>query len=173
MFHVPAQILEDLLLTLLDFEQDRLRHSNVVPLRMDLVAVSLWEVKWQAALLGSLGLLAIVLAAIGVAGVMAYAVSQRTREIGIRMALGAQPGDVQWMVLAQGLRITGIGIVAGLLVSAASVRLLRNYLYGLSPFDPTAFAAASLLWLAIAILASWYPARRASRVDPMTALKYE
>src|ERR1017187_7583187 len=127
----------------------------------------------QAALLGSLGLLAIVLAAIGVAGVMAYAVSQRTREIGIRMALGAQPGDVQWMVLAQGLRITGIGIVAGLLVSAASVRLLRNYLYGLSPFDPTAFAAASLLWLAIAILASWYPARRASRVDPMTALNYE
>jgi ABC-type antimicrobial peptide transport system permease subunit len=77
------------------------------------------------------------------------------------------------MVLAQGLRITGIGIVAGLLVSAASVRQLRNYLYGLSPFDPTAFAAASLLWLVIAILASWYPARRASRVDPMTALKYE
>ena len=150
----------------------RLRIGEIQTLE-DAVAVSLWEVKWQAALLGSLGLLAIVLAAIGVAGVMAYAVSQRTREIGIRMALGAQPGDVQWMVLAQGLRITGIGIVAGLLVSAASVRLLRNYLYGLSPFDPTAFAAASLLWLAIAILASWYPARRASRVDPMTALKYE
>ena len=150
----------------------RLRIGEIQTLE-DAVAVSLWEVKWQAALLGSLGLLAIVLAAIGVAGVMAYAVSQRTREIGIRMALGAQPGDVQWMVLAQGLRITGIGIVAGLLVSAASVRLLRNYLYGLSPFDPTAFAAASLLWLAIAILASWYPARRASRVDPMTALNYE
>jgi putative ABC transport system permease protein len=150
----------------------RLRIGEIQTLE-DAVAISLWEVKWQAALLGSLGLLAIILAAIGLAGVMAYAVSQRTREIGIRMALGAQPGEVQWMVLAQGLRIAGIGIVAGLLVSAASVRLLRNYLYGLSPFDPTAFAAASLLWLVIAVLATWYPARRASQVDPMVALKYE
>lgn len=150
----------------------RLRIGEVQTLE-DAVAVSLWELKWQGAILGSLSLLAIILASIGLAGVMAYAVSQRTREIGIRMALGAQPGDVQWMVLAQGLRITGIGIVAGLFVSAASVRLLRNYLYGLSPFDPTAFAAASFLWLVIAILASWYPARRASRVDPMVALKYE
>jgi ABC-type antimicrobial peptide transport system permease subunit len=104
---------------------------------------------------------------------MAYAVSQRTREIGIRMALGAEPGDVQWMVFAQGLRITGIGVACGLALSAGSVRLMRSYLYGLSPFDPVAFAAASLAWLAIAAIASWYPARRATRVDPMTALKYE
>jgi putative ABC transport system permease protein len=137
------------------------------------VALSLWMVKWQASLLGAMGLLAIVLAAIGVYGVVACSVSQRTREIGVRMALGAVPLDVQWMVLAHGLRITAIGIAAGLLLSAVTVRLLRGFLYGLSPFDPVAFAAASLAWIAIAMLASWYPARRATRVDPMTALNYE
>jgi predicted permease len=146
------------------YDSDTLEHA---------VALSLWEVKWQASLLGALGLLAIVLAAIGVYGVVACSVSQRTREIGVRMALGAVPLDVQWMVLAHGLRITAIGIAAGLLLSAATVRLLRGFLYGLSPFDPVAFVAASLAWIAIAMLASWYPARRATRVDPMTALNYE
>jgi macrolide transport system ATP-binding/permease protein len=139
----------------------------------DAVTRSLWEAKWQASLLAALGLLAIVLAAIGVYGVVACSVSQRTREIGVRMALGALPLDVQWMVLAHGLRLTAIGIAAGLLLSAATVRLLRGFLYGLSPFDPVAFAAASLAWIAIAMLASWYPARRATRVDPMTALNYD
>ena len=137
------------------------------------IALSLWEVKWQAALLGSVGLLAMVLAAIGLYGVVAYAVSQRTHEIGVRMAMGASPGDVEWMVLGHGLRITAAGILGGLLLSAGTVRLLRSYLYGLSPFDPVAFAGASLVWVAIAMIASWYPARRATRVDPMTALKYE
>jgi predicted permease len=137
------------------------------------VAESLWEVKWQASLLGAIGLLAIVLASIGVYGVVACAVAQRTREIGVRMALGAVPLDVQWMVLAHGLRITAIGIAVGLLLSAFTVRLLRGFLYGLSPFDPVAFAGASLAWIVIAIFASWYPARRATRVDPMTALNYE
>ncbi|MGA3242247.1 MAG: ADOP family duplicated permease [Bryobacteraceae bacterium] len=139
----------------------------------DAVARSLWEVKWQASLLAALGLLAIVLAAIGVYGVVACSVAQRTREIGVRMALGAAPLDVQWMVLAHGLRVTAIGIALGLLLSAATVRLLRGFLYGLSPFDPIAFAAASLAWIVIAMLASWYPAGRATRVDPMTALNFE
>ena len=139
----------------------------------DKVALSLWEVKWQASLLAALGLLAIVLAAIGVYGVVACSVAQRTREIGVRMALGAAPLDVQWMVLAHGLRITAIGIAVGLLLSAATVRLLRGFLYGLSPFDPIAFTVASLAWIAIAMVASWYPARRATRVDPMTALNFE
>jgi len=139
----------------------------------DAVARSLWQVKWRASLLAALGLLAIVLAAIGVYGVVACSVAQRTREIGVRMALGAVPLDVQWLVLAHGLRITAIGIAVGLLLSAFTVRLLRGFLYGLSPFDPVAFAAASLAWIAIAIFASWYPARRATRVDPMTALNYE
>jgi ABC-type antimicrobial peptide transport system permease subunit len=105
--------------------------------------------------------------------VVVCSVAQRTREIGVRMALGAMPLDVQWMVLAHGLRITAIGIAGGLLLSAATVRLLRGFLYGLSPFDPIAFSAASLAWVAVAMIASWYPARRATRVDPMTALNYE
>jgi ABC-type antimicrobial peptide transport system permease subunit len=139
----------------------------------DAVAASLWEIKWRAGLLASLGLLAIVLAAMGLYGVVAYAVSQRTREIGVRMALGAAPGDVQRMVLAHGLRITGLGILGGMLLSVAAVKMLRGFLYGLSPFDPAAFAGAAVAWLIVAILASWYPARRATRVDPLTALKYE
>jgi predicted permease len=139
----------------------------------DAIAASLWDIKWRAGLLASLGLLAIVLAAMGLYGVVAYAVSQRTREIGVRMALGAAPGDVQWMVLAHGLRITGLGIVGGLLLSVGAVRLMRGFLYGLSPFDPVAFAGAGAAWLIVAMLASWLPARRATRVDPLTALKYE
>lgn len=139
----------------------------------DTVGKALWEAKWQASLLGALGLLAIVLAAIGIYGVVAHTVSQRTREIGVRMAVGATPGDVHWMFLGQGLRVTATGIACGLVLSAASVRLLRGFLYGLSPFDPVAFAGASLAWIAIAMMASWIPARRATRVDPMAALKYE
>ncbi len=104
---------------------------------------------------------------------MAYAVSQRTREMGVRMALGAAPGDVQWMVLAEGLRITELGILGGLLLSVAAVNLLRGFLFGLSPFDPVAFATAGMAWLIVAMLASWYPARRATWVDPLTALKYQ
>jgi ABC-type antimicrobial peptide transport system permease subunit len=129
--------------------------------------------KWRAALVGALGALAILLAAIGLYGVVAYAVSQRTREIGVRMALGASPGDVQWMVLNHGLRITAAGIAIGLVFSAAAARLLRGYLYGLSPFDPIAFGGACLAWIAIAMLASWIPSRRATRVDPLIALKWE
>ncbi len=139
----------------------------------DADALSYWELRWRAALVAGIGALAILLAAIGLYGVVAYAVSQRTREIGVRMALGAAPGDVQWMVLSHGLRITAAGVVLGLALSAATVRLLRGYLYGLSPCDPIAFAAACLAWLAIAMLASWIPSRRATRVDPLIALKWD
>jgi putative ABC transport system permease protein len=160
------------LLQILERAGPNLRIYEVQSLQ-DSLALTFWEVRWRAGLLASLGLLAVVLAAIGLYGVVAYAVSQRTREIGVRMALGAAPGDVQWMVLARGLRITGLGIACGLLLSAATVRLLRSFLYGVSPYDPAAFVAASIAWLIVATLASWYPARRATRVDPLTALKYE
>jgi putative ABC transport system permease protein len=139
----------------------------------DAISLSLWQSRWQARLLGGVAALAILLAAIGLYGVVACSVAQRTREIGVRMAIGAQPGDVQWMFVGQGLRITAIGVALGLVLSAAVARLMRAYLYGLSPFDPVAFAAASLAWIAVAMLASWWPARRATRVDPLTALKYE
>jgi ABC-type antimicrobial peptide transport system permease subunit len=139
----------------------------------DAMRLAFWETRWRAALLGSIGALAILLAAIGLYGVVSCSVAQRTREIGVRMAIGAQPLDVQWMFLAEALRLTAIGVAAGLALSAATVRLLRGFLYGLTPFDPVAFTAASLAWVLIAMLASWWPARRATRVDPLTALKYE
>ena len=137
----------------------------------ELVELSLWRVRWQATLLGAFGLLAVVLSAIGLYGVVAYSVARRTREIGIRMALGAQKGDVQGMVLARGLRLTAAGIAMGLLLSAAATRLLGTFLYGADPLDPVAFGGAALLWLAIAVPASYIPARRAARVQPIDALK--
>ncbi len=139
----------------------------------DLVTLSLWRVRWQASLLGAFGMLAIALSVIGLYGVVAYTVAQRTREIGVRMALGAQKLDVQWMVLSHGLRLTATGILAGLAVSTATMRLLRSFLYGVSPLDPVAFVGAALAWLMIAILASYIPAQRATRVDPAISLRYE
>ncbi len=139
----------------------------------DVIQSSLWRVRWQARLLGAFGLLALALSVVGLYGVVAYSVAQRTREIGVRMALGAQRIDVQWMVLARGLRLTAAGIAAGLALSASATRFLRGFLYGIDPLDPTAFAAAALAWLFIAMLASYIPARRAARVDPAISLRYE
>ncbi|SPE38558.1 membrane hypothetical protein [Candidatus Sulfopaludibacter sp. SbA3] len=139
----------------------------------ELVTLSLWRVRWQASLLGAFGLLAIALSVVGLYGVVAYTVAQRTHEIGVRLALGAQRIDVQWMVLARGLRLTAAGIVVGVVLSGTATRFLRSFLYGVSPLDPVAFAGAALVWVAIAMLASYLPARRASRVDPAISLRYE
>ncbi len=139
----------------------------------DLLALSLWRVRWQAGLLGAFGLLALALSVIGLYGVIAYTVAQRTHEIGVRMALGAQKIDVHWMVLARGLRLTAVGIIIGLLLSAIATRFLRSFLYGVSPLDPIAFAGAALVWLLIAMLASYIPAQRAAHVDPAISLRYE
>jgi predicted permease len=139
----------------------------------DLVALSLFVVKWQARLLGAFSLLAIVLATVGLYGVVAYMVAQRTAEIGIRVALGAQSADVQWMVLGHALRLTCIGIGIGLVFAAFATSLLRKFLYGVNPLDPMAFSTAALAWVLISMLASYLPARRATRVDPLVALRYE
>lgn len=124
-------------------------------------------------LLTALGAVALVLSAMGVYAVMAYAVSQRTQEFGVRMALGARPRDVIWQVVRHGLLLAATGAVLGLAVAAIITRLLANFLYGVSPFDPLTFSAVPLLLVAIAILACWLPALRATRVDPMTALRAE
>jgi predicted permease len=134
---------------------------------------SLWKVRWQASLLAVFGGLAMLLAAVGLYGVVAYAVAQRTREIGVRMAMGAQRADVLWMVLGRGLGLTAIGIALGLILSAAAMRMLGGLLYGMSPLDPVSFALASLAWTATAMLASYVPARRAMKVDPVVALRWE
>ncbi len=134
---------------------------------------SLWKVRWQASLLAAFGGLAMLLAAVGLYGVVAYTVAQRTREIGVRMAMGAQAADVLWMVLARGLALTAVGIAAGLALSAGLMRMLSALLYGVSPLDPLSFALASLGWLAVAMLASYLPARRAMQVDPVVALRWD
>ncbi len=134
---------------------------------------SLWKVRWQASLLAVFGGLAMLLAAVGLYGVVAYSVAQRTQEIGVRIAMGAQRADVLWMVLVRGLGLTAAGIGVGLALSAVMMRLLAVLLYGMSPLDPVSFAAASLGWTATAMLASYVPARRAMRVDPVVALRWE
>jgi ABC-type antimicrobial peptide transport system permease subunit len=106
-------------------------------------------------------------------GVMAYSVARRTGEIGVRMALGASPGNVLRLVLGQGLWTTAAGITVGILGSFALTRTMESLLFGLSPTDPVTFAGIALLLAFVALLASYIPARRAMRVDPMVALRYE
>ena len=126
-----------------------------------------------ATLLGSFGALALLLAALGIYGVLAYAVRRRTREIGIRMALGAQMADVLRLVLRQGVALTAAGLVVGFASAVAATRLLSGFLYGVKPLDPLTFAAVILLLALTALLACWLPARRAAKVDPMVAVRYE
>jgi ABC-type antimicrobial peptide transport system permease subunit len=123
--------------------------------------------------LSAFGLLALTLAAIGLYGVMAYSVASRTREIGIRMALGAQAGDVLKHVLKQGLVLTLIGIAIGLAAAFALTRLMGSLLFGVSPTDALTFTLVSLSLAAIALLACYLPARRATKIDPLAALRHE
>jgi len=126
-----------------------------------------------AGLTAALGLLGLLLAVVGVYGVVSYVTAQRTHEIGIRTALGAQRSDVLKMVLGQGLVIVGLGIGIGVLAAAAAGRVVRNFLVGVSPTDPLTYGVVSFVLVLIASLACWIPARRATRVDPLVALRYE
>jgi predicted permease len=146
--------------------------SRAMPLTQ-VTAIGLVPQRIAASLAGSLGLVGLLLAAIGIYGVTSYAVNRRTREIGIRMALGADRGDVRRLVLRQGLMLTTIGVFIGLGVGAAGSRVLQSLLYGVSSVDPMTFGTAAILCLAVAIAASYLPARRATRVEPVTALRAE
>jgi predicted permease len=126
-----------------------------------------------AGLVSGCGGLATLLAAIGLYGVMAYTVTRRTTEIGIRIALGASRNNVQWLVLKESLLMVVAGLVVGFPAAFALTRFVKTLLYGVTPVDPVSFAAAFLLMIAVAAAAAWLPARRASTVDPMIALRYE
>lgn len=137
------------------------------------IAASLQHERIFADLTGGFGILALVLASIGIYGIMAYSVSRRTNEIGIRMALGAQPQRVLRMVLGEASWIVVIGVIVGLAAALALGRLIASMLYGLKPWDPATFALAGTLLILVAVGASWIPARRAAGVDPMKALRHE
>ncbi|HKG92852.1 MAG TPA: ABC transporter permease [Gemmatimonadaceae bacterium] len=146
--------------------------SDVRPLAT-LVADSVAQPRFRTVLLAAFALLAVSLAAVGVYGVIAYAVAQRTRELGVRMALGAGRPQVVRLVVGEGLGLAAWGVAVGLAAALAATRTLRGLLYATSPTDPATFAAVSLLVLAVAVIAAYLPARRAARVDPMVALRSE
>jgi putative ABC transport system permease protein len=139
----------------------------------DAIAKSVTTRKFAMLLLATFAGIAVALAAIGLYGVMSYSVSQRTREIGIRMAVGAQRKDVLKLIVRQGMFVTAIGVGAGLCASFGLTRLMAALLYGISPTDSFTFVFLSLLLFVIALLACFFPARRASGVDPMVALRTE
>jgi putative ABC transport system permease protein len=124
-------------------------------------------------LLGVFAGLALVLAAVGIYGVMSYSVAQRTREIGIRMALGAQRSDVLKMTVAHALRLVLTGVAIGLAAAFVLTRVMSTLLFGVSPTDPLTFISISIVLVSVAVTASYLPALRATRVDPMFALRYE
>src|SRR2546422_6867143 len=139
----------------------------------EILAESVAQPRVYALLLGIFAGLALILAAIGIYGVMSYSVTQRTREIGIRMALGAQPRNVLTLILKQGMLLALVGISIGLIISFALMRVLANQLYGVSTTDLETFAAISILLMSVALISCYIPALRATKVDPLIAVRYE
>ncbi|HEX6185782.1 MAG TPA: ABC transporter permease, partial [Pyrinomonadaceae bacterium] len=146
--------------------------SDVQPMEV-VLSESLARQRFSMLLLGIFAGVALVLAAVGLYGVMSYTVAQRTREIGLRMALGAQKGDVLRLVVGQGLKLVLVGVVLGLVASVALTRVMTSLLFGVTATDPATLVTISLVLIAVAALASYIPARRATRVDPLIALRYE
>jgi putative ABC transport system permease protein len=139
----------------------------------ELLSQGLWAPRMGAALLAVFGGLALLLAVVGVYGVLSYSVNQQTREIGIRMAMGAQAGRVLGLVVGQGMRLAAAGLILGLIVAFAAMRVLSSLLFGVSAHDPLTFGGVSLVLALAAVLACYIPARRATKVDPIIALRYE
>jgi len=139
----------------------------------EVVAQSTAAPRFYLLLLSAFAVVAVVLAAVGIYGVMSYSVSRRTNEIGIRMALGAKPRDVGRLIVGQGMAVAVGGAVVGLVGALGLTRLMSSLLYGVGASDPATFLVVSLLLGAVALAASYIPARRATRIDPLTALRCE
>jgi predicted permease len=138
-----------------------------------MVGVSMFPLRFAASLIGGFGLAGLILAMIGVYGVLAFEVARSTREFGIRGALGARARDLIGAIVARGLAVAAVGTAAGIGIAVAVTRFIRGFLYGVGPLDPLTFVAAGLLMLAVAVAAAWLPARRASSVPPIVALRAE
>jgi predicted permease len=156
--------------------QTQLRQATGLPVAdirsmSQIVARSTSRERFNTLLMTVFALSALALASIGIYGVMAYAVQQRTREIGVRMALGAEPAAVRWMVVLQGMRLAGIGVVIGVAAAYALAKYMSNFLFGVQARDPLVFVGVPLLLALIALVAVWMPAARASRIDPLGALR--
>jgi ABC-type antimicrobial peptide transport system permease subunit len=158
--------------------QDALRQATGLPVSqvrtMDEVVVrSVSRQRFNMWLMTAFGISALALAAIGIYGLMAYSVEQRTQEIGIRLALGADSRSVKNMVVFQGMRLAVIGVVVGLAAAFGLAKLISSLLFGVKTWDPAVFVTAPIVLTLVALAAAWVPARRASRVDPIDALRYE
>jgi putative ABC transport system permease protein len=139
----------------------------------DYIGVTVAAPRFNATLLVIFASVALVLTIVGLYGVMSYSVAQRTNEIGIRMALGAQPGDVLRLIVSQGFKLVLIGLGIGLASAFALMRVIASLLFGVTTKDPLTFAAVAVLLALVALLACYIPARRATRLDPLNALRYE
>ncbi len=145
--------------------------ATTMPGDFTIAALGLWAVSAGGRMFLIFGLLALLLAVVGLYGVKSYLVSQRTREIGIRMALGARPGDVLGMILREGAALAAVGVALGLPLAALLGMALGSLLYDVKPLDPVVFMTAPALLALAALVATWLPARRATRVTPLTALR--
>jgi predicted permease len=167
---LPATLLEPQIRHEIQSIDPGLPVFNVVSMN-DILDRSLASRRLSADLVGGFAGLAVLLASIGIYGLLAYMVGQRSREIGLRMALGARRWDVLKLILGKGVVLAGVGIVAGMIFSAATASLMASLLYGVRPHDLVVFLIVPLLLFAVAVLASYLPARRATKVDPMFALR--
>ena len=154
-------------------QMDKDQYVATIQPMTNLVADSVARRRFNTMLTGLFAVVALLLAAVGIFGVLSYSVAQRTQEIGLRVALGAQTGDVLRLVLGQGARLILLGLAIGLAASFAITRVLAGMLFGVTPTDPLTFVAVSLLLASVALLACYIPARRATKVDPLVALRYE
>ncbi len=152
-------------------EQDRMLVVDSIMTLNQRMMTSLARPRTYATLLGAFALCSLAIAGVGLFGVLSYGVAQRVREIGVRTALGAQPSDIIALVLRQGMLMAGAGIVVGLGTAVAAARLLSSFLYGVSAYDAASFVAVATVLAAVAAVACVVPARRAARLDPLTALR--